>query len=372
MHFRATLFFLILFFFFTGPGARGQLLNDPAAIKTIQGALDKIYNYEFAEAEKIINQVEGKYPGHPVIHILDSFILFWRYLPIKDNPVKAKEYVQKLNACLSAVEKRFGKDSRDPEAVFYVMVARGYLAMMYNYKGEMLNAAGEGKKAYNAFLEGLKLISKNPEFYFTSGMYNYYVVIYPEIHPIVKPLMVFFKKGDKALGMKQVETGTRLGTITKAESCFYLSHLYLKYEDRPEKAVVYMQRLVDQYPQNPIYLMKYIESLVLAGKYDEAESLMPPLKRLQTGFFPASWHTFQAIILEKRDKNDTAAQREYLAALRLPHDDQYTEEYTPMAYAGLARIAKREGNQSKAKDYYKKCLDRAEYTSLIKEARSGR
>jgi hypothetical protein len=63
---------------------------------------------------------------------------------------------RKLDQCLEAINKRYGKNSLDPEAVFYTMVARGYMAMIYNYRGEMMNAAGEGKKAYNAFVEGFE------------------------------------------------------------------------------------------------------------------------------------------------------------------------------------------------------------------------
>ena len=59
----------------------------------------------------------------------------------------------------------------------------------------------------------------------------------------------------------------------------------------------------------------------------------------------------------------------YLAALKLPHDDQYTKEYHAMSYAGLARIAQRSGNKAKAKQYYKKCLEKAEYRSIVKEAK---
>ncbi|NIJ53518.1 tetratricopeptide repeat protein [Dyadobacter arcticus] len=350
--------------------SRAQLLNDQASIKNIQSSLDKIYNYEFEEAQVIMDQVGKKYPNHPVSYILDSFILFWKYLPIKDNPVKSKEYIQKLNQCLDAINKKFGKNSLDPEAVFYTMVARGYMAMIYNYKGEMMNAAGEGKKAYNAFVEGLKLINKNPEFYFTSGMYNYYVEVYPEEHPIVKPLLLFFKSGDKALGLKQIDNATKLGTITRAEACYYISHIYLKYEMKPEKAIFYMDKLVDLYPKNPIYLMKDIEALLLSGKYEPARKEIINLKKINTGFYPAAWRTFQGILEEKSEKNDAAAQREYNLALKTPHDDQYTKEYHALAYAGLARISARAGNKSKAKDYYKKCLGKAEYRSVIKEAKA--
>lgn len=339
-------------------------------MKLIQNSLDHIYNYEFDEAEVFISQVEKKYPNHPVTHILGSFIYFWKYLPIKDNPSKSKEYIQRLNQCLESINMKFGKDSKDPEAVFYTMAARGYMAMMYNYRGEMLNAAGEGKKAYNAFTEGLKLMSKNSEFYFTSGMYNYYVELYPEIHPIVKPLMLFFKNGNKTLGLKQIDTATKLGTITRAESCYYLAHIYLKYEANPAKALIYTGKLADWYPKNPVYLMKDTEALLLAGNYNAAGKNIAALKRNTAGFFPVAWHMFQGLTLEKDTRNDASAQKEYLLALKTPHDDQYTKEYHAMSYAGLARIANRSGNKSKAKEYYKKCLEKAEYVSVMQEAKS--
>jgi tetratricopeptide (TPR) repeat protein len=361
---------LLALFFLISAASRAQLLQDQASLKNVQNSLDKIYNYEFDEAKPYIDQISKKYPNHPVTHILDSFVLFWKYMPIKDHPTHSKEYIQKLDLCIDAIQKRYGKNSLDPEAVFYTMVARGYMAMLYNYRGEMMSAAGEGKKAYNAFLEGLKLINKNPEFYFTSGMYNYYIEAYPEEHPMVKPVLIFFKSGDKALGLKQMDLGTRLGTITRAESCFYLSHVFLKYESRPDKAVPYMEKLVTQYPRNPIYLMKYLETQVLAGNYDEAQQRMGVLKKVTTGFFPIASHAFQGIIDEKGEKDDAAAQKEYLLALKQPHDDQYTKEYHALAYAGLARIAARAGNKSKAKEYYKKCLSKAEYYSVIKEAKS--
>jgi tetratricopeptide (TPR) repeat protein len=366
LRFLSVLTFLTLLY----TPSRAQLLNDPASLKNIQHGLDKIYNYEFDDAATIIDQVEKKYPNHPVTYILDSFVLYWKYLPIKDNPVKSKEYIQKLDQCLNAINRKYGKNSLDPEAVFYTMVARGYMAMMYNYQGEMMNAAGEGKKAYNAFVEGFKLINKNPEFYFTSGMYNYYVEVYPEEHPIVKPLLVFFKNGDKALGLKQIDTATKVGTITRAESCYYISHIYLKYEMKPEKAVFYMEKLVNLYPRNPIYLMKHLEAQLLSGKYDQAGEGVQLLRKNTSGFYPAAWRTFQGILEEKSLKNDAAAQKEYLLALKTPHDAQYTKEYHALAYAGLARIAARSGNKARAKDYYKKCLDKAEYRSVIREAKA--
>jgi tetratricopeptide (TPR) repeat protein len=370
MNFTLRIFFFITLFIVSSRPSRAQLLNDPSTLKLIQKGLDHIYNYEYTEANSVLHQVEKKYPNHPVSYILDAFVMYWQYLPIKDNAVKSKEYVGKLNQCLDAITKRYGKNSTDPEAVFYTIVARGYIAMMYNYNGELMSAAGEAKKAYNALITGLKLTEKNPEFYFTSGMYNYYVELYPEDHAIVKPLMIFFKNGDKSLGLKQVDIATRQGVITRAEACFYLSHIYLEHETNFPKALTYTQKLVSWYPQNQIFNMVNTETLILNGKFDEAEKGMNMLKANTKGFYPIAYNTFQGLIYEKDAKNDSAAQKSYLTALRTPHDDQYTREYYAMSYAGLARIANRTGNKSKAREYYKKALEKAEYKSIVKEAKA--
>jgi tetratricopeptide (TPR) repeat protein len=364
-----ALFIAVLYFTISFP-SRAQLLNDASSIKMVQNSLDLIYNYEFEEAEKVIAHIEKKYPNHPVNYLLDAFVLYWRYLPIKDNAVRSKEYIQKLNQCLFAINKKYGKDSKDPEAVFYTMVARGYMAMLHNYRGELMNAAGEGKKAYNALMEGLNLINKNPEFYFTAGMYNYYVEVYPEEHPVIKPVMLFFKNGNRALGLQQIDIATKVGTITRAEACYYLARIYLKHEGKPEKALVYSQRLVDLYPENAIYRMTNIEAQVLSGRYDQAAASIHLLKKHTASFYPLALHTFQAVVLEKDQRNDAAAQKEYLQALKTPFDDQYTKEYYAMAYAGLARIAHRAGNKTKAKEYYKKCLEKSEYKLTIREAKA--
>lgn len=347
-----------------------QLLNDQSSLALVQKGLDHIYNLEFKEAGTILQQVKAKYPNHPVNYLLKAQLMYWQYLPIKDNKSKIGEYIQTLNQSLSSVEKTFGKNSKDPEAVFYTMVARGYIALMYNNQGELLKAAGEAKSAYNALTTGMKLLDKNREFYFTSGMYNYYIELYPEDHPIIKPVVIFFKDGNKALGLKQIDTASKTGVITKAEACYYLAHIYLEHESLPDKALPYSTKLVDLYPANPIFRIMYVENLLLAGNYKQAREDLDTVQKLTTGFYPIARHVFEGILHEKAEHNDEEAQKSYLAALKIPHDTQYTREYHAMAYAGLARIANRDGKKSLAKSYYKKCLEKAEYKSIISEARA--
>lgn len=352
------------------PPSHAQILNDRPTILIIQKGINYIYNNEFDEAANQIQLIQNKYPNHPVTYFMKAFQMHWQYLPIKDNKARINEYIRLLNQCLMAVEKQYGKDSKNPEAVFFTMASRGYLALMYNYQNELLKAAGEAQKAYNMLMEGLKLPEKNSEFYFTTGMYNYYVEQYPEDHAIVRPLMIFFKDGNKALGIKQIDLATRVGVITKVEAAYFLAHIYLEHETRPDLAYGYSTKLNDWFPKNDVFRMIHIESAILSGKYLEAEKEVSILKKQTVGFYPISWHVFEGLLNEKKDKNDREAQKEYLAALRIPHDDQYTREYHAMAYAGLARIMDRAGNKPKAREYYKKCMEKAEYVSVKREAKA--
>ena len=51
-------------------------------------------------------------------------------------------------------------------------------------------------------------------------------------------------------------------------------------------------------------------------------------------------------------------------------DERFTKDYHALAYLGLARIYKRQGNKEKTKNYANKALQIAEYKSTIKEAES--
>ncbi|MEZ0611599.1 hypothetical protein ACAW74_24015 [Fibrella sp. WM1] len=47
-----------------------------------------------------------------------------------------------------------------------------------------LKAVGESRKAYVYMKDGFQLMDKNVEFYFSTGLYNYYVERYPIGHSV--------------------------------------------------------------------------------------------------------------------------------------------------------------------------------------------
>lgn len=359
---------LVLLAFLSGE-TKAQFLQDPEAMGLVKSSIDHIYNFEFAQADQFAAEINRKYPGHPVTYLLKAFSMNWKYIPIDGNKEKMGEYLQLLQQCLDATRKRYGPGSTDPEAVFFTMASHGYIALTYNYRGEFLKAVGEARKAYKALVDGMGFVEVNPDFYFTTGLYNYYVNVYPEMYPIVKPLMVFFKSGNKAKGLQQLRIGADKGVITMAETSYYLSHIYFAYEDKMTEALVYTGKLRRKYPGNPVYRMRYVENLLHLKRFDEAEKENKALAKYTKGMFAKGYNCFEGLIKE-HDGDDNAAKAAFERAIAVPLEMQYIKEYHAMAYAGLARIADRAGDKKLAKTHYKKCLEYAEYKRVIWEAKS--
>ncbi len=366
--FRTIVFFLSLHWL-TLP-ARAQVLNDPALLQTIQKTLDHIYNFEFADADAQIRQLRTRLPQHPIGPILQATKLELQYLPLTDNQTATAQFVEAANQGLELAKRLLNKNENDSEGVFFALTAHSYLSSLYNNQGETVRAVSESKKSYSYLKDGFKLMDRNPDFYFTTGLYNYYVERYPMDHPVVRPFMIFFNDGDMALGLKQMDVATKRGLFMRAGANYYVAHILLKHEMQPGRAVAYTKYLADKYPNNPLFGMINAEALLLAGRYAEARPYVQRLKQMNHKLVPTAITAFEGILAELADKDDKAAAGSYQAALKLPYNDPYTKEYHAMAYAGLARIAARVKDPNRAKQYYKKALAVAQYKSIIREAKA--
>lgn len=348
---------------------RAQVLTDPTLQQTILKTLDNIYNSDFAETDGLIRQLRSRYPQHPAGPMLRAMQLYWQYIPLKDNRAATAQYTQACEQALALAQKRLEKDEDDPEGVFFALTAHSYLALKYHNDDQIMKAVDEARRTYSYMKQGFELMEKNPEFYFTTGLYNYYVERYPMENPIVKPMMWFFKGGSMPLGLRQMETAARRAVFTRHETAYYLANIYLQHENAPARATVWLRSLTDRFPNNPVFLMRYTESLLLTGQDEEARRLLSRLKTMSRPFLSVPIRLFEGILAE-RDKNDREAAENYQAALRGTYIVPYTKEYHAMAYNGLARIAARANNRPLAKSYYQKSLDIAEYKSVQREAKA--
>jgi tetratricopeptide (TPR) repeat protein len=366
---RLFIFFIFLHFFSFSTTA--QLLTDNDAKQTIIKGLDKLYNYEFKEADAFFQKVKTKYAHHPVNPLLSALQVQWQNLPLEKNPKAVNLYMSLLEKCQALAEPMLKDPNRKAEATFFLLASHGYITLAYTYRKEPMKAANEARKAYGYMKDGFGMMERNPEFYFTSGLYNYYRIQYPETHPIVKPLVIFFENGNRKLGLTQLEMAVQRSVFSRMEAAYYFMNVNLKYELNYNKAYIYADLLHDKYPNNPVYLMRYTETLVMSGKYDEAIPKISTLRKINSPVYQIAANLFDGLIAEKSKKNDRLAMESYNNVLKNEPDERYTKDYYAMTYLGLGRIADRAGNKKRADEMYNKALDMAENKGVLAEAKKN-
>ena len=328
-----------------------------------------MYNFEFDAAEENYEIVHKKYPDHPIYNFLMAQNVSWKgiyYNKFKDYASLQLKY---LNATLEQADKMLEKDENDSEGIFFKLFSYSCLALYHSQINAYVDCVNDARKAYSYMKEGFKLKEKYVEFYFSSGVYDYFIVQYPENRPVYKPFMIFFASGDKARGINELDYGSKNALYTRIECTSYISNIFIKYENTPEKALPYTNLLASKYPRNMHFLCKRTEALLATGNYAEAERNSYQLYKNDQAYFKMASYAFYGIINEKNYNRLDTAKAYYNQAITSSKGIQSPNtDYISFAYAGLARIADRKGDKKKAIEYYKKALDIAEYTSIQKEA----
>jgi tetratricopeptide (TPR) repeat protein len=349
--------------------AQPKLLHqDPEIYEHMREGLHHVYNFEFAEAQPHLIEIKKKYPDHPAYPFSQALILFTKNFPMRPDHADYPQFHYFVQDCMKKADAMLEKDPNHPDAVFFALSANSYLALMSSFSKEYLGAISTARKVYGYIKQGFGLQKTFPDFYYTSGLFYYYAEQYPQTHPIVKPVMIFFENGNKAQGLLDLNIAMLKAIYTKQETYILLSYIYLKYEANPAKSLEYSEKFYFNYPKNPFALSKYIEGLVFNHEYAKAKELLPKLQATHVKFFKMMGDIFAGIIEEKLHKDHEEAKLYYNKALLQCNTlKNKTDDPQSWCHLGLGRIAEMTGNRKKAILCYRKALDIAEYELIKKE-----
>jgi len=365
-------YYLIILFslWLVFPGqAQYKILEDKGAVEHVHQAIDSIYNLNFTAADVIIEELEKDLGDYPGVLLLKAFYVNWKYRPIKKEHESFQLFESYLLKGIENSEEMLRKDEEDVEASFFLMACHAFLAELYVNNGSNFKALGEAKSAYKYIKIGFDHTDDNPEFLFSSGIYNYYREKYPEENPFYKSFLWFFRNGDMAEGIQQLKEGSENAVFTQAECLTYLYHIYLRYEDNPEYALFYSISLKDKYPNNLHYISNFIENKI---RLDQFDGLMPYIDRLicsEKEFFRYLGEIYYGNYLERVDHMNSEAIRHYKLADELGEKDEVrVPHYDSILFLGLGRINKSIGNNDLGNQYLKKSIKAAEYSAYRKDA----
>lgn len=360
---------LLLWLAFMPADGQYKILEDAGSIHKVHEAIDSIYNLNFDAADVIIADLDEKLGNYPGVLLLKAFYINWKFRPIKKEHKSFSQFESFLNQGIEQAEAMLDNDENNMEANFFLLACHAYLAELYVNNGQNLKALGEAKNAYKYIKIGFDQVDQNPEFYFSSGIYNYYREKFPEENPFYKTFIWFFRSGDMEEGLQMLKSGASQAVFTKAECITYLFHINLRYEDKPAKAIYYSQLLKDKYNNNLYYISNFIENSIRLNRYEGITTDIERLRQSDKDFYRYLGEIYYGNYLEIKEKDFTNAIKHYKIADQMGEKDKIrVPHYDSILYLGLGRINKARGNIDLGNQYLKKSVKAAEYIAYRKDA----
>jgi len=360
---------VIVFIFFSAIG-KGQisLLEHPDLLEKIEAELNYTYSTDFTKARMILSELSKVIPDHPVLSFMEALNIYWENYPlIPDNP-DSKIFLELLEKTVSQGKIMRDKDPESLEGLFFELFARALYAEFWADNGKPAKVIPYLNTMYHQTLKGMDLQDKFKEFYFTSGLYNYYLEAYPEKHPAYKPIKLLFRDGNLKLGLEQLNHCAENAVYVKNEARYFLSLIYMNYEANPSKASEYAAGLYRDFPRNPLYVGKYVEILIYNNKLPIADIIVGNLARLPGDYAKYQYHLYKGIIEEKYRKNYESAFAEYNLALQLSKEyGDVANATNALAWMGLGRYYKHLNNMSAANKYFHLAEDASPYEYVLND-----
>jgi len=351
---KISIILTVSFVLYVSLPINGQLLKDTASVNLVKRGIDFVYNSDFDRAEMISAEIRKLYPGQPVNYLFNGMITYWKNYPLITTSVSRQSFETDMRKTIELCEKN--KDpSLKPEMLLMNLCARGLLLLFYTDNDLSLEVFPIASSTYECIRRAFNFTSLYNDFYFFTGIYNYYREAYPEAHPVYKTLAFLFPKGSKSQGLQDLRTVARNSIILKAEAYSFLTEIFLSFENDFEQATHYSKDLHSIYPHNPAYLGLYIKNLLLIKQYDEAEKeINTSSENFRNPFFQAQLLIFRGIIQEKKYKNSSLAEELYNKGIKdISVFRNFGDEYAAYAYFGLSRISKQRGDENTRKFFLK-------------------
>ncbi len=337
----------------------GQVLQDTQTIDMIRNGVRCIYNYEFEQADLVSVHLEKKYPNHAVTYLYRGMTLYWQFFPIIPGTPAAEQYEVCLGKGMELAEQKLKNDEAVAENLLSALGSAGLLLLYCSDNGLSGKVFSMASRAYQWVMRSFDFTHSYKDFFFFTGLYNYYREAYASAHPIYKPLLVFFPHGSTKMGLQQLKSAADSSIFMKAEAVNFLSGIYMSFENNPAKALIYSRKLRDAYPQNPQFRANYVRDLLVIGKYGEAESLLKSMANSSlNNFHQAQADVFRGIIMEKRYQNLKAAESFYRSGIdKIKPYGTIGNEVSAYGHYGLSRIYQSAGNPKLSRQYRKQARD---------------
>ncbi|MDX2128965.1 MAG: tetratricopeptide repeat protein [Chloroherpetonaceae bacterium] len=345
----------------------------------IRQGIEYIYNLEFEKADNLFVTI-NKDHNNPAGKFFIGMVTWWKIMMDIDNTSLDEQFSNQMDEVIDLCDERLERDDRDIQALFFKCAALGFRGRLRANRGSWLKAANDGKDALPLISKIRKLDDANYDMQFGLGLYNYYAEAVPDKFPATKPLTIFFPKGNKKEGIRQLELAADSARYAAAESLYFLLQIHYVYEKNFNKAIEYAKRLHNRFPNNPFFYAYLGRCFYAGGFWKEAETLYFDIlqkAKSKSLYTSARWEReahYYIGLIKMHQRNNAESFAHFINAYQLEKQVEPTEgepsAFYTLTHLRLGMLYDLQGNRQKALEHYKVVLNTKDYNNAQQHAKN--
>jgi tetratricopeptide (TPR) repeat protein len=272
LYVRGKILFLAFFLLLVPGVTEGQYAGRVSADHYLDQTMEALYSFDLEQANALSSEMLVRFPGHYLSHFTRSQYLWWMIITHPFDQRLEEAYNQNLIRSLTAIKPLIA-EGRSHSNTFYFINIYAMQARLFLKKKEYLRTILSLKSCIDQIEVALGNEESYPPFFLSSGMYNYMSEYARDKFPFLSLYTLLYPRGDKVLGLKQLEMASQSGHfIWRTEARYLLMKIFLELEQKPGEALPLVRELLEQYPDHLIFRMHYVKILEALGEMTMAAS----------------------------------------------------------------------------------------------------
>lgn len=358
---KILIYFSLCFLSFFTFSQEEYLLTNPRIQLECAEAVDSMYNFRFDIAEKQFGWLKQEFPEHPLGYFLMGLSQYWKIVPNEDIEIYDKDFFAYIDTAISKAKTMYKKDKTNLEATFFLAASYGFKARRHSDHSNY-GKAGVAAKACLNYLEEQKEnhTDYGPEFLFGDALYDYFRDWIPENKKMLKPVVMFFHKGDRERGIKNLELVAKKSFYTRIEAMKFLVDIYSSFEKKEdrdyERALEIASFLHNQYPNNAYFSLNYANLCYQKGDFFNSikvsQHILMKVNEKKMGYAHECGRvaSFYLADINRRRGQDEVAAKYYIKSIAYAHAIDKTDKgYFRSSLYYMAKLAEAKENMGEAK-----------------------
>jgi len=228
-------------------------LQEETYNEILEKAIEHFYQTEWVKAGDMFDELKNRKPDDPRPYFFESMMPFWEYFLVEQRPELADRFLKQSETALELSQKKLERSPDDTTMVLLLSGLHGYRSLVAAGEKKYRVAIQSGMTGFSYTRQLLSLDSDRADAKVGRGMLYYMMGSVPgEIRWLTNAAGL---KGDKQMGLKELEEAATSNDIIKYDAQLILMYLHEK-EENYQKALTYAEMLAGRFEKNVLFHYK--------------------------------------------------------------------------------------------------------------------